>query len=317
MKIACIGNAVFDCVVSKDAFISEGLRNNFDNVMFNVGGPALNAASVIKRFGNDVDLYGSLGNDQFGNFIINTLHNENIDTKNIKISKDIVTPLSFIIINKNKNTRTICSLANKKDYVNSKIGIDNCPLNYDYILTDGKYFEDSLKLIRNNPQAVTIIDAGRVNENVLKLCQIVNYIICSEDFATNLTKIEIKDDTDKVKAHTKLKQLFPQATKIVITIGENGYIFEKDGIVYNNNAYKTDKPTIDTNGAGDIFHGAFTYALSSGFDFYDSLEFSNITASLSTTKRGGKDSCPSLEEVMSIYEKNKEKQKEKIITYKL
>ena len=317
MKIACVGNAVFDCVVSGNGFIVEGIRNSYDNATFSVGGPALNAASVINRFGNEVDLYARVGNDIFGSFILNVLNNEKISTKYIKISNDIITPFSNVIINRINNTRTICPVRSKKDFIDPKIGFDKYGNDYDYILTDGKYFHDSLGLIKNNPQALSVIDAGRVNISTIKLCRIVNYIICSEDFVSTLTGLPLESDEDRVKAYTELKSLFPDSIGIAITIGKNGYIYEKDGLVYNNGAYQPDKPVIDTNGAGDIFHGAFTYALSSGYDFYDSLEFSNITASLSTTKIGGKDSCPSLEEVVSVFEKNKEKQNKKIITYKL
>ena len=35
-------------------------------------------------------------------------------------------------------------------------------------------------------------------------------------------------------------------------------------------------------------------------NYYDSLKFANITASLSTTKHGGRKSCPELQEVEDI-----------------
>ena len=95
----------------------------------------------------------------------------------------------------------------------------------------------------------------------------------------------------------KLKERFPDALGITITVGEKGYICEKDGIVLAIPAFDSGLPAIDTNCAGDIFHGAFTHALANGYDYYESLKFANITASLSTTKSGGKDSCPSLDEI--------------------
>lgn len=66
MKIACIGNTTYDCIVSGDTFLKEGLRNSFDNAIFSIGGPTSNAASVLTRFGNNVDFYGQIGNDENG-----------------------------------------------------------------------------------------------------------------------------------------------------------------------------------------------------------------------------------------------------------
>ena len=307
MKIACIGNAVYDVIVIGEEFIIEDERNSFNNATFAAGGPALVAASTIKKFGVDVDFYGRIGNDENGKFIINALKDDKINIKNLKVSNLVFTPFSFIIINSSKNSRTINSVRPPEDYKNPKIGFSNYGNDYDYILTDGKYPYDTLNLIKNNPKATTIIDAGRNNAGVLKLCEVVNYIICSEDFANKVTKIEIGDNLEnKELVYLKLKELFPNAKGIAITVGKNGYIYEKDGFILSNKPYLTEKKVIDTNGAGDIFHGAFTYALSSGYDYYQSLKFANITASLSTTKIGGRNSCPNLEEVQNIFNKNHE-----------
>ena len=307
MRIACIGNAVYDLIISSDTFPKEDMRNNYRGIIYNVGGPASNAASVIAKFGGEVDFYGKVGNDEYGKRIISTMYNEGINIENLKISDSSSTPLSIIIINTSKATRTICTVKSEKDYIQPNIENLNYKNYYDFILTDGKYPEETKKLIKENPNAKTIIDAGRVNKGVIELCGIVDYIICSEDFANEVTGITINGDIkSKREVYRKMKEIFPNSKEIVITIGKNGYIFKKDNEILNYSSYNSGLPAIDTNGAGDIFHGAFTYAISKGYDFYKSLEFANITASLSTTKSGGRASCPDLEEVESIMnQKNK------------
>ena len=299
MRIACIGNAAYDIIVSGEKFIEEGIRNNFIGAIFSAGGPALNAASVIAKFGGDVDFYGKVGNDFYGRYILETLYTDGINIEKIKISKETMTPLSFVIINTEANTRTINVVRSEEDFKNPKIGNIEPRNDYDYILTDGKYIEETKKLIQANPNAKTIIDAGRANSDVIELCKIVDYIICSEDFANEV--IGLKIDKDKDLVYSKMKELFPTAKEIVITVGKKGYICKKNEEVINFPAHELDDPVVDTNAAGDIYHGAFTYAISNGYDFYQSLEFANITASLSTTKKGGRDSCPDLEEVESIF----------------
>lgn len=300
MKIACIGNITYDYSVYKEGFIEEGVRNSFNNVQTSPGGPASNAAYVLSKFGSKVSLYGKIGNDESGKYIYNQMKKENIDLTHVSISNEFMTPYSFIINNLTNNTRTICTVRAKNDYGKSKIEDITYETGYNYILTDGKYYEESLKLIKENPQAVSIIDAGRATKEILLLCRSIDYIICSEDFANEVTKNTIGDNEQENKEiYKKLKSYFPNALELVITIGKNGYICMKDDETLIMPSYNSGKQAIDTTGAGDIFHGAFTHAISSNYTFHESLEFANITASLSTTKNGGRYSCPDLTDVES------------------
>lgn len=308
MKIACIGNATFDMTVSGNEFIKEGVRNSYTNATFTAGGPASNAASVIGKFGGNVDFYGQIGKDVNGEFIYKEMLSENINLKHLKVTDKLLTPFSFIIINTFNNTRTICPVRNKEDLIKANIEEFSYEKDYDYILTDGKYVDNTIELIKNNPKAVTIIDAGRVNDGVIKLCHMVDYIICSEEFASEVTEIDmVASGLNDEIVYKKMKKIFPNAKGITITVGGRGYVSENDNKVITNPAYDSGMRVVDTNAAGDIFHGAFTYALSSGYDYYEALEFANITASLSTTKSGGRKSIPGLNEVINNKSKRRVK----------
>ena len=308
MRIACIGNTVYDFTVSSNEFIKKGVRTSFYDPVFSVGGPASNTAGVIARFISqdltdvkaEVDFYGRIGNDAFGKYIYEKMLSENINLNHLTVSNSVMTPFSFVILNPEEASRTILTVRSKLDYDNPTTEQEHFDSGYDYILTDGKYVEDTLKLIEANPKAKTVIDAGRVNSGVLKLCKKVNYIICSEEFAEEVTDYKMGDSYQEIKVvYAKLHAMFPEALGITITIGKRGYVFKEKEIIVNP-AHELEKPVIDTNGAGDIFHGAFTYAMAFGYPYRNALEFSNITASLSTTKTGGRDSCPNLEEVKDV-----------------
>lgn len=310
MKIACIGNITFDYTVSSNKFIKEDYKSSFNDPTMTIGGPAFNAATVIHKFGADVDFYGKISNDIFGNYIIDKLKKENINIEHLykNTNSDTITPFSYIIVNTDRKTRTICSSRSSKDFLTPTIdNIEYKEKYYNYILTDGKYINETKELIKKNPNAISIIDAGRVNKDVIELCNIVNYIICSQEFAEELTGIKIENNENAIKVYKALKQKFSNATGITITIGSRGYICENGNDAIIHPTYKPEKPIIDTNGAGDIFHGAFTYALSKNHTYDESLEFASITATLSTTKTGGRNSCPELEEVKKILNKNTKK----------
>ena len=59
---------------------------------------------------------------------------------------------------------------------------------------------------------------------------------------------------------------------------------------------------VDTTGAGDIFHGAFTYCIANNYSLEKTLKIANITGALSVTKIGSKNSIPEKEDIKKYEE---------------
>ena len=72
-----------------------------------------------------------------------------------------------------------------------EVGIDSVEDNFDFILFDGYEKDIALDLIKKNPNAITILDAGSLKEATLELAHIVDYVVCSHDFAEDLSKVKI------------------------------------------------------------------------------------------------------------------------------
>ncbi len=58
---------------------------------------------------------------------------------------------------------------------------------------------------------------------------------------------------------------------------------------------------IDSTGAGDIFHGAFTYGIAQNWPMSKILRFSNLTGAMSVTRIGGRNSIFELDDMIEIY----------------
>jgi sulfofructose kinase len=168
------------------------------------------------------------------------------------------------------------------------------------ILIDGQELEASKKVLLDNPNAISIIDAGRIKPEVIELAKMVDYVVCSKDFAEEFAKIKI-DLKDKEVLDRVFNKLEKNFKNVIITVEENGTLYKKD------NEVKL-VPTIgvkevDSTGAGDIFHGAFAYCLLRKYDLEKSIKIANIAGAISVTRLGGRYSMPSLKEVMSTYKK--------------
>lgn len=298
-KILCLGHASYDITIPMDKYPTENIKYRVLNRIECGGGPASNAAYLLGKWGMNTYFSGVLGNDIYGKRIKKEFENVGVDTRYIELSKKYKTTNSFIIVNKKNASRTIFAYRDKS----MKMENTNIRIKPDYALFDGEDFEIATKVIKNNPNCITILDAGRAKYSTIKLGKMVNYLVASKNFAEDFTgvKINYKDYNSLVKVYNLLEKDF--TANIVITLESHGCLYKIDGKVKIMPGYKV--KAIDTTGAGDIFHGAFVYALVKGYSYEDILRIANITGALSTTKIGGRYSIPDINEVLSIYEKSK------------
>lgn len=298
MKILCIGNATYDITVPYDGFPVENTKNRVSDLIECGGGQASNAAYLLGKWGADIAFVGGVGNDDFGKRIIEELRSVNVNTEYVETDQDAKTTLGIVIVNKNTGSRTTIG------YRDSNMGLLNKynEIKADVILVDGTERRVSEEIMANNPNAITIIDAGRCNEDVIALSKKVKYLVCSKNFAEEFTKINV--DFDNPKSISDIYSIMNSEFKnnIIITLEAKGCLYMKDGTVKLMPSIKV--TPIDTTGAGDLFHGAFTYCMAQGYDIEKSLKISNITGALSVTKMGSRNSVFPLEEVIKKYEEN-------------
>ena len=57
---------------------------------------------------------------------------------------------------------------------------------------------------------------------------------------------------------------------------------------------------VDSNGSGDVFHGAFAFAVTKGFDYYNACIFSSAVSALKCTKIGARRAVPDYSETIKF-----------------
>ena len=75
-----------------------------------------------------------------------------------------------------------------------------------------------------------------------------------------------------------------------MTLGDEGALALHENTWFYSAAF--DVRTVDTTGAGDVFHGAFCYAMLSGMRMQEALDFSNAAAALNCTDIGARGHIP-------------------------
>lgn len=204
------------------------------------------------------------------------------------MDSDYKTTKSYVIVNKKNASRTTFACQSEKKHL-TDLDIKIKP---DIILIDGHEYELSKKVIEKNKDAKTVIDAGRCTDEVIDLCKICDYVVCSYTFAKEYVGSDNLDIIfDKLRADFE--------GEVVVTLEETGCAYYDDGVrIIKGLKLKA----VDTTAAGDIFHGAFTYGLTKNWDLYKILTFSNTTSGLSVTKITGRKSVFPLEIVNRVYD---------------
>lgn len=297
MKILCLGQSAFDITISVDSYPIENIKYKTNEVATCGGGSSNNSAYLLAKWKDEVYLASSIGKDDYGRQIKEELTSVGVNTKYIEEIDGVPTTTSYIINNKSNGSRTILTNRSNKLHFSYDFNIDD---NFDVILFDGNDFEMALRVIDKNPNAIKIIDAGGVKEGTIELAKRCDFIVCSNDFAKEYTNInfEYQNMLQIYEAYDKLDKEFNGT--IIITLEEHG------SLIKINNEFKLvpsiKVESVDSTGAGDIYHGAFTHFLANGYNILDAMKYSNIAGAISVTKIGSKNSMPELEDVINYHE---------------
>ncbi len=295
MKVLCIGHSAYDLTYQVDEYPIENRKYSMDPPIACGGGPAANAAYLIAKWGLECRYAGVVGDDYYGRQIRQELESVGVDCTWLIEDSQGGTPYSFILANRSNGSRTL---------FNTKPGTRPLKMDWDewvpdVILLDGHEVEASVAALEKYPQAVSVLDAGSYNERTQRLSNQVDYLVCSEDFCREVAGVDGKEIK---KVAEELENLTPN--HCVITLGERGSIYQTGDRKFHQPTIRVQ--ALDTTGAGDIFHGAFAYALAMGQGLEETVKRSSIAAALSVQGLGARVAIPTKE---AVEERLKEEEK--------
>lgn len=293
MKVVCVGHSTYDITLPMDKFPEENIKHRIGHHIECGGGPASNGAYLIAKWGMEVSIASIIGDDYYGDRIIGDFVNIGADITYLEKRENHETSSSFIIANMSNGSRTIITSKRNPIRKLSK----NVLVSADVILIDGEHPETALEVLDNNPNAISVLDAGRLNDDTRLLGKKVKYLVCSKDFAEEFTNQKINnEDIKQLSAiYDELYNYFQ--TNVIITLEATGSFSKIDGIYQIIPSIKV--KALDSTGAGDIFHGAFTYFISNNYSLKESIRLASITGAISVTRIGSRFSIPELDEVLN------------------
>ena len=305
-KICILGSLNMDIVLKVENMAKIGETIFAKSLTTVPGGKGANQAVSSKRMGSDVYMIGKVGLDSNGNFLVDQLSHDGINTD--YVFKDNNEPTGTAIINVNREgNNSIVVVAG----ANMSINVDEIKQSYsiikecDVIIAQ---FETPSEITLNafnyakSQGIITILNpapAKKIDKNLLKCTDI---IIPNETEAYDITGTLVEDLESAKKAAAHFMKM--GVKYVIITLGSKGAALvskEKAELIP---AIKV--VAIDTTAAGDSFIGAVASNLGSEDLSYKSLKkaisFGNRVSSIVVQKSGAQPSIPTMQEVINIYE---------------
>jgi sulfofructose kinase len=294
-RILCIGMPVRDLTFRIQELPGRGLKVNASHFDEIAGGNALNAAIGIVRLGGRASICGPMGDSRetSARYIFEKLAHEGIDTRHVVHMPGLVTPISSIMIDPS-GERTIVTFRDPELWKVHLPDTNTLLRDCDAILTENRCAEFCTDLCvearkRGIPVVVDVDRAMSMREGLLTASS--HLIFSSEALQATAG---VADDAAALKKIAKLTPSFLAGTR-----GPRGTIWLDERQEFRETpAFPVH--TVDTLGAGDIFHGAFTLAITENQHVPDALCFASAAAALKCTRFGGAFACPQRPEVEAL-----------------
>jgi len=293
--VLCIGIPVRDGTFRVERVPERGFKENAGSFVEICGGNALNAAIGISRLGARASLCGPMGDagEAASRFIFDKLAEEGIDTSHLVHMPGLVTPISAIMIDAS-GERTIVTFRDPDLWKVQLPPADVLLADCDAILVESRCASFSTALCaeglrRGIPVVVDIDRAMSRSEGMLSAAS--HLVFSSEQLQETAG---VADDGEALKKLARLTQAFLAATR-----GPRGTIWlDQHGGLRETPAFPVH--TVDTLGAGDIFHGAFTIGITEKMPLEEALRFASAAAALKCTRFGGAFAAPQRAEVEEL-----------------
>lgn len=281
------------------------------------GGAVANFLAVNSKFGLKTAFIGKVGDDTFGNLLIETLKQNGIDTSGMVLDSGVFTTLAFVTLDK----------AGDRDFAFARKPGADTMLSFEEVdlslIERAKAFHFGTLSMTDEPSNTATKKVVEYAKNLGKLITFDPNLrlplwkdveFCKEQMKWGLSRADVvkiseeeveflfglndKEGAKYILENYGVKLLF-------VTKGANG-VYATNGKVEVEMPALSGVKVVDTTGCGDIFGGSALYKILSldkrvcdytEKDLSEVCRFATVSAGLASQKFGGIPSIPSLDEV--------------------
>ena len=287
--ITCVGPIFLDRVIKIEEFPEKPIKLVANGLEKRLGGPAPVASFAIKSLGGEAEFIGRFGGDDAADYLKSELLNSGISIQKSIDVVDAQTSQSHIFEDR-KGERMLAVFNEEKLTKDKSIPAFEFSENQSY-LVDTNWIEAAhqvaVESYKYNVNCVVDLDNFTKSNLLDDVVNFASHPIFSE---TGLNRF-----TDNMPIIDALKSLYQKNQKFyAVTLGAKGVYWIENGDIFHCQSPKINVK--ETNGAGDVFHGAFAQFIRTKTS-KEAIELATATASLKCTRSGGIKTLPDYPEV--------------------
>lgn len=297
MDILGLGMSLLDTIQLVDDFPSgSGVTEVRESVHMG-GGPVPTALCAASKLGAKTAIIDRVGNDWRGDLIALDYSKFGVDLTWFSQEEGQSSSLGIVLVRKSDGERHVVF----EEGTANPLGISELPVDAlrkcKILHLNGRHWPACFEaaVLVKEAGGVVSFDGGanRYDPKFRELLPLVDILVVARDFA--------EQHSDSGDREVQLRDLLEEGAQIVgITDGTRGSWFSPaKGNPFHQPAFLID-PVVDTTGCGDVFHGAFLFAVHAGNDWEESARIASAAAALSAQGLGGRGNLPSVSEVKSL-----------------
>ncbi|HTC32655.1 MAG TPA: PfkB family carbohydrate kinase [Bryobacteraceae bacterium] len=277
-----VGLNATDTLILLSRFPAYGGKAPFEREVLSPGGQVASAMATCAKLGMRAKYIGTLGDDERGRVQLDSLRASGINLDDIEIRANCANQSAYILVDHSTGERTVlwhrdeCLRIDPASLTPEKI---TCARLLHIDGHDTPAVSRAAETARRHQIPVTV-DVDTIYPGFDRVLPNVDYLIASSEFPGRWTH-----EPDPYRALAMIQNEYGMRVA-AMTLGADGALARVDGQYIYSPGFVVD--CIDTTGAGDVFHGAFCYAVIESMPVREALEFSNAMAALNCTALGAR-----------------------------
>ncbi|MFN7920771.1 MAG: PfkB family carbohydrate kinase [Bryobacteraceae bacterium] len=292
-----IGLNATDTVLLVPRFPAYAGKEPFDEEFLSPGGQVASAMVACAKLGLRVKYIGTVGDDDRGRIQMESLTGSGINLDHVQVRKDTANQSAYIVIDRSTGERTVFWRRPEGLRLEPSEVVPEMITCARLLHIDGHdtaAVSKAARIARQHQIPVTV-DVDTVYHGFDKVLPFVDYLITSSEFPPQWT-----NERDPFRALEMIQEEFGMRVA-AMTLGAQGSVARFQGKFHYSPAFVVN--CVDTTGAGDIFHGAFCYAVLKGMPIGETLDFCNALAALNCTALGARGGISTEAEALALMKK--------------
>lgn len=300
-KILVIGSLNMDTVIETPRIPAPGETIMGKTVKLVPGGKGANQVYTIGKLGGNVSMIGAVGEDSFGEMLIDNLKRVNVDVSGVERIAGGTTGQAFIPVD-DTGENSIIVIGGTNGLVDEALLrrhedlMDAC----DIVVMQQEIPLSTVmaaKELAVEKGKTIIVDPAPAAAMPDEFWKDIDYMKPNETELGILVGRALHTQEEyQAAAHEMLRK---GVKHLLVTLGGKGCLFlskEEEEFIP---AVRV--KAVDTTAAGDCFTGAFAVALSQGKAEREAIAFAQRASAIAVTRKGAQTSVPSYEEVMADF----------------